>query len=160
MSAPSDTDPAETAVRHRLAERVKARRQELGLSVRAAADNGGLARGTWIALEEGSRRTSDSNYAGIERVLQWAAGSVTAIIGGGTPTARELAPFAESQPAKPPATQLNERDEALAKVMRSSDITDEQKRHIVELLIAERVAFDRQIAERAEQMIRLARGPE
>lgn len=41
---------------------------------------------TWQSLERGTRVTRDSSYAGIERTLQWAPGSIETILDGGEPT--------------------------------------------------------------------------
>jgi hypothetical protein len=71
----------ETA-QQRLPRAVKERRLYLRLSVRAAAKLAGIDRGTWMALEEGSRKTQDSNYAGIEMALQWPPGQIVKILKG------------------------------------------------------------------------------
>jgi transcriptional regulator with XRE-family HTH domain len=137
---------------HRLAQLVRERRTQLGLSVRAAADRSGIARGTWIALEEGTRRTADRNYAAIERTLRWATGSAQQVADGGEPT-----PLAETaEPADYTAPGTTERDEALLKVLRS-DLPEDKKEQIIRLLIAEKHAADRARAERAELLIRIAK---
>jgi hypothetical protein len=158
--------PAESADnRHKLAKQVRDRRLQLGMSVRSAADGARVARGTWTSLEEGIRRTADNNYAGIEAVLQWEPGSIAAILAGGDPqvhtridlrddvvatdTAGFLAAEARSN------TEAPRQDEALIKVMRSDRLTEDQKRDLAKLLIAEREAADRQRAERADEMIRI-----
>jgi hypothetical protein len=117
------------------------------MSVRTAADQGGVARGTWTALEEGTRRTADSNYAGIEHALDWATGSVVAILRGGEPT---LGTDREDKPQQAPA-------DAFTRVM-TSDLTDAQKRSIVRYLLAEQQRVEKELAERVEDLIRLARG--
>jgi transcriptional regulator with XRE-family HTH domain len=76
----------ERGERDLLAKKVRARRVELGLSVRAAAQAADIDRNTWSYLEDGSRRTSEFKYAGIERALQWESGSVAAILEGREPT--------------------------------------------------------------------------
>jgi hypothetical protein len=53
--------------------------------VRAAAKLAGIDRDTWAAIEEGTRNTQPSKYAGIERALGWGAGSIEAILDGGDP---------------------------------------------------------------------------
>jgi transcriptional regulator with XRE-family HTH domain len=65
--------------RRRLAQLVKQQRQNLGLSVRAAAKNAGVDRATWTGLEEGSRETQDRQFAGIERALDWPPGTIDQI---------------------------------------------------------------------------------
>lgn len=128
--------------RQRLAQAVQTRRQELGLSIRSAADASGIARGTWTALEDGSRRTTDNNYAAIETVLEWAPGSITRTLAGGHPT-----------PVTPGEHALD--DEVLVKVMQSN-IPDRQKHRIVQMLIAEQENSRQQLARRAAELVDLA----
>jgi transcriptional regulator with XRE-family HTH domain len=71
--------------RERLADRVRKRRLELGLSVRAAAKAAGVDRATWGSLEDSTRATRTQYFAGIERALEWAAGSCEVILDGGEP---------------------------------------------------------------------------
>lgn len=78
--------------RTRLASRIRDRRQELRLSQAEAARLASMARNTWASAEDGSRDVRTQNYAGIERALQWAAGSVDEILGGGEPTAENAPP--------------------------------------------------------------------
>ncbi|MEV5211420.1 hypothetical protein AB0K35_28490 [Micromonospora sp. NPDC053740] len=68
---------------------MRERRERLGLTVNTAAEQAGIARGTWINLEADARKTLPHNYAGIERTLQWAPGSIRDILGGGQPTPLE-----------------------------------------------------------------------
>jgi transcriptional regulator with XRE-family HTH domain len=72
--------------RVRLARYIAGRRHELGLSAARAASDAGVARNTWSSAENGSREVRSENYAGIERALRWAPGSVAAILEGGYPT--------------------------------------------------------------------------
>lgn len=67
------------------------RRQELGLSIRAAAKAAVVDRATWTALEEGTRTTQDRHYAGIEQALQWPTGTIQAIVSGEHPWLEQLA---------------------------------------------------------------------
>lgn len=69
----------ETA-QQRLARRVRQRRMELGLSVRAAAKVAGIDRDTWSKLEDGTRATQDRNYNAIERTLEWPQGEIDSIL--------------------------------------------------------------------------------
>lgn len=148
--------------RSRLAQLVRERRLQLGLSVRAAADNGGLARGTWIGLEEGTRRTADNNYAAIEHALHWTTGSVGRILEGGDPGIIQHVAVNESlrltggvtAHVTTAAQAASDRDEALARVMRS-DLDDELKAQIVQMLIAEKREAEKQRLKRAEQLIHL-----
>lgn len=72
--------------RRRLGKLVSERRQEISLSVSAAARGAGLDRGTWTGVESGSRQTEEYNYSRVERVLGWQAGSIKAVLKGGNPT--------------------------------------------------------------------------
>lgn len=82
----TDTQAARRETLRRL---VTARRLERQLSVSSAAKAAGISRGTWIALEAGTRETETYNYAGIERALAWAAGSIDDILDGAQPTPLE-----------------------------------------------------------------------
>ncbi|NUS74289.1 MAG: hypothetical protein HOQ05_12920 [Corynebacteriales bacterium] len=71
----------------RLAHYVVIRRRELGLSQAEAARIAQFgARNTWINMETGTTKPRDSKWAGIERALLWARGSVQAILSGAEPT--------------------------------------------------------------------------
>ena len=166
MATPEPADDT-TEDRTRLATFVKKRRRELGLSVRAAADRGGVARGTWTALEDGSRRTSDSNYAGVERALFWTTGSIEAILAGRKPIAEPVSIGHTTGASTTTYTSstggvvrtgthqdADKDDPALTKVMRS-DLSDDKKRKLVRLLIAEREDAERRRVARAEDLIRL-----
>lgn len=156
MPTEHETVESDTGDRQRLALAVKDRRQQLGLSVRAAADNGDVARGTWTALEDGTRRTSDNNYAGIERALHWAPGSIAVILSGGTAVIAE--PPAEAQVNPRSGTLVGgsapERDEALIRVMRS-DLDDDVKARLMEMLVNEKRDAERLRLERSQQLINL-----
>jgi transcriptional regulator with XRE-family HTH domain len=138
--------------RQRLASLAKERRQEQGLSVRQAADAADIARGTWTALEDGTRKTSDHNYRGIERALHWAPGSIAAILDGGDPMPQ---PDTDAAPITADLTPPPRVDDAFTRVMRSN-LPTEKKRHLVALLTAEQAEADARRAERAELMIQLA----
>ena len=69
----------------RLAEHVRRRRQDLGLSVRAAAARAGIDRGTWGTTENAERQLSQHLWLGVEQALSWAPGSVQAVLDGGDP---------------------------------------------------------------------------
>lgn len=107
-----------------LAKRVRARRQELGLSVRAAAQAADMDRNTWSYLEDGSRRTSEFKYAGIERALQWEPGSVTAILDGREPT--------------PAAAGNAEHDEEIELVRTDPKLSDDMRERIIALILKRR----------------------
>jgi len=162
MGGVAADEPADdTQGRKRLGELVKQRRLAIPLSVRAAADLAKIARGTWDSLEDGSRRTLNTAYAGIERALQWAPGSVEAILRGGEPTLSSAIrvdyPTGDGEafkvdviPAIPPDTD-DPMLRPLLKILRNKDLTDEQKARIIRTLIAEQEQFARA---RADELIR------
>src|SRR4051812_29635712 len=90
--------------RLRLGHLVLARRKELGLSIREAARRAGVMRPTWTGLELGVRRTADYNFAAMERTLEWGAGSIETVLGGGEPTALPAAPVGPPAAATATAT--------------------------------------------------------
>jgi transcriptional regulator with XRE-family HTH domain len=134
--------------RQQLAELVRNRRIDRHLSVRQAAETAGVARNTWAAVEDGTRRLADNNYAGIEKALAWQSGSIADILRGGTPT--ELPATAVT--ATPPGPQADDADEALIRVMRS-DIPDHDKARIVRLLIQERERARQQLLKMADDLL-------
>lgn len=129
----------------RLAGFIRKRRLELGISARQAAEAAGIARNTWTAAEEGSRRTSETNYAAIERALRWAPGSISRIKTGEGP---------EPLPTNVPAANspVNEADEALVRIMRS-DLPDAEKARIVRLIIAEQEESRRRMLAMVDELI-------
>jgi transcriptional regulator with XRE-family HTH domain len=76
----------EQGQRERLAQMIRVRRLELGLSATKAAQAAGIDRATWSNAETGTRRTLEHNHVGIERALSWRPGSIEAILAGGEPT--------------------------------------------------------------------------
>ncbi|MFI5891975.1 hypothetical protein ACIA5D_17880 [Actinoplanes sp. NPDC051513] len=151
----ADAAPDSTDARQRLADQVRSRRLQLGLSVRAAAEQAGIARGTWIGLEDASRRTAETSYAGIERILQWAPGSVSGVLGGEQPADALVDP--SSTPDSMLAagaghlTSTAAADDIIIEIMRREDLTERQKARIIRTLIAEQERFAR---ERAGELIR------
>jgi transcriptional regulator with XRE-family HTH domain len=125
--------------RQRLAQAVQHRRQQLGYSVRTAADASGLARGTWTALEDGSRRTTDNNYAAIEETLGWAPGSITRTLAGGQPT--ETGTTADLPT-----------DEAVCLIV-DSDLPDDAKKRLAQVIEDDRAATDRRRLDLARTLI-------
>ncbi|MFI2667882.1 helix-turn-helix domain-containing protein [Micromonospora carbonacea] len=110
-----------------LGTRVRDRRVELGLSARAASQAAGIDRNTWSYLENGTRRTAEFNYAGIERALRWAPGSIRAILGGGEPTVLP--------DDTPPA---EEDDEELHLVRTDPQLTEDMRKRIIALILERR----------------------
>ncbi|MEV5629133.1 helix-turn-helix domain-containing protein [Micromonospora tulbaghiae] len=127
-----------------LAARVRARRMELGLSVRKAAESAEMDRNTWSYLEDGSRRTAEFKYAGIERALRWAPGSVAAILGGGEPTPADPAVAVED-------------DEEIALVRSDPRLSDEMRERIIALILERRQRDKAAAIEDTRRMIDLFR---
>ncbi len=73
----------------RLARLVKARREELELTQREAADLAGLGLSTWQGVEYGKRNgVGRETRHGVEDALGWTRGSVKAVIDGHDPEVR------------------------------------------------------------------------
>lgn len=72
-------------LREELAESIRDRRLLLGLSVRAAANEAGIDRETWTNAEAAKRQLSRRHWAGVERALRWAPGSISRILAGAEP---------------------------------------------------------------------------
>ncbi|MEV0726050.1 helix-turn-helix transcriptional regulator [Micromonospora purpureochromogenes] len=117
----------ERGERDLLAQKVRARRVELGLSVRAAAQAAEMDRNTWSYLEDGSRKTAEFKYAGIERALRWEPGSVSAILEGREPT-----PISGPKAAEDPV------DEEIELVRTDPKLSDEMRDRIIRLILERR----------------------
>lgn len=134
------------------------RRRALGLSVSAAARKAGINRATWTAIEDASRDTETYNYGPVERVLDWAPGSIDDIVAGGESTLRQPAT------AQPVATPERGRrvelphplptDEAIMRVMQSPLVPDDEKPRIVQILIEDREREQQRRLALAESLIR------
>lgn len=135
------------------------------LSARQAATKAGMSEGRWRQIVSGYQ-SARGQHIPVTAPAPTLAHMAKAV--GLTPedlteagrgdAADVLRDLAQTRPEPKPPLEKASRSEALTRVMRSKDLTDDQKRRIVELLIAEQAAFDRQIAERAEQLIDLLRG--
>lgn len=108
--------------RRRLAEIIKTRRLERGLSTSKAAQAAGIDRATWSTAESGTRRTSEHNWAGIERALGWRTGSIAEILQGGEPT------LADDEPV----------DEEIELVRTDPKLTEDMRERIIRLIIERR----------------------
>jgi len=141
----------------RLGQYVVARRVQLGYKTRQPfADALGISRRTLGDIETGRRDKYELNtIAALENTLKWATGSIDDILAGGEPTPIPDIPTTNGDNATPVVA---ERDEALRRVMLAADLTDDQKRLIVKMLIEQKRDAERRHVENAEQMIRLARG--
>lgn len=128
--------------RERLAGMVKSRRIERGLSVSKAAQAAGIDRATWSSAEKGDRQTQPHNWAGIERALDWKAGSIAAILAGGEPI---------------PADLLAEVDEELSLVRTDPRLTDDMRQRIVALILERRERDKATALEGTRRMIDLFR---
>jgi transcriptional regulator with XRE-family HTH domain len=115
--------------RARLGMLVRKRRTMLGLSVSRAARDARIGRATWTAVEEASRETEPYNYGPIERVLDWAAGSIEAILAGGEPT------LAGEEP--PPATEAEATVRKIEEVLYFRPITDSMRVDTIRGIVAE-----------------------
>jgi hypothetical protein len=157
INAMTDHDAPNSA---RLGEYVVARRVQLGYKKRPAfSDASGISTRILGDIETGRRGNFDpTTIAALENTLGWATGSVNRIAHGGEPTVvtntRDDTANSDSAPAGDQAT---DGDEALRRVMRSN-LTDDQKRRITRMLIAEKEDAERQRVALAEQLIRFARG--
>lgn len=149
-AAPEAADP-----RQQLGEAVKARRLQLGISVRAAAESAGMARTTWISLEDASRRTAETNHAAIERTLKWGAGSLNAILRGEEPTPRQSEPDESVVHAERPRPAPQPSDDAVVRILRNPDLSDEEKSAIIRTLLDEQRRFAQK---RADELMRAYRG--
>lgn len=132
----------------RLGHYVVARRVELGHRQRPTfADASGMSVRILGDIELGRRGNYDpTTIAALENALGWETGSVQRVLRGGEPNLRsERKVFLSFN---------YEDDEALVRVMRSN-LPDVKKRQLVQLLIAEREAADRQRLAHAEQLINL-----
>ncbi|WP_157779110.1 helix-turn-helix domain-containing protein [Micromonospora sp. WMMA2032] len=136
----------ERGERDLLARRVRARRVELGLSVRAAAQAAEMDRNTWSYIEDASRKTSEFKYAGIERALRWEPGSVVAILRGGEPT-----------PVKPAAVATQPDDEEIELVRTDPKLTPEMRERIITLILERREREKAAAIEDTRRMIDLFR---
>ncbi|WP_146755545.1 transcriptional regulator [Micromonospora saelicesensis] len=133
----------ERGERDLLARKVRARRVELGLSVRAAAQAAEMDRNTWSYLEDGSKKTAEFKYAGIERALQWEPGSVTAILDGRDPT---------------PVTAPSEADDEEIELVRGDKkLTPEMRDRIIALIHERRKRQKAASLEETRNMIELFR---
>lgn len=135
----------ERGERELLAAKVRARRVELGLSVRAAAQAAEMDRNTWSYLEDGSRRTAEFKYAGIERALRWEPGGVSAILAGGEPT-----------PMGSPVSALGD-DEEIQLVRSDPKLTEDMRERIITLILERRERDKAAAIEDTRRMIDLFR---
>jgi hypothetical protein len=115
-----------------------------------------MARGTWIAAETGTRRTSPHLYAGIETALFWEPGSVEAILGGGTPTE-----IADDDPRRVVDAAQAEHSDTMIAAIWNSDLDPDDKLELINILLSEReearAQADRRTLDRLAERVRLRR---
>lgn len=70
--------------REQLGRRVRRRRVNLGLSIDEAAELGTMSPTTWSRVEAG-KTVRNLTYGGVDRVLQWGAGTAEAFLTGDEP---------------------------------------------------------------------------
>ncbi|WP_328339457.1 helix-turn-helix domain-containing protein [Micromonospora sp. NBC_00421] len=133
----------ELGQRERLANLIRTRRLERGLSASKAAQAAGIDRATWSNAETGARRTAEHNYAGIERALGWQPGSIDAILAGGEPT---------TEPADPVIL-----DEEIHLVRTDPQLTEEMRERIIALILERRERDKAAALEDTRRMIDLFR---
>lgn len=71
---------------HRLDRIMNVRRLDLDLDWKDVADAAGIAIQTLDAVRKGKNRPTERTQRRIERALQWAPGSIDAVLAGGDPT--------------------------------------------------------------------------
>ena len=80
----------------RLDRLMNARRKELGLYWNEVAAAARVREQTLGAVRKGENSPSDMTRIGLDRALEWEAGSVDAILRGGNPTPLNEAPVSDS----------------------------------------------------------------
>ncbi|WP_127501198.1 hypothetical protein [Actinoplanes solisilvae] len=134
-----------------LAATVRQRRLDLGLSLRAAADQAGVARGTWMALEGGNRVILANNHAAIERVLQWTSGRIARLLEDGDSASATTSEEVEKRGhAAVPVM-----DDAVERIYRSN-LPAEKKLQIIRMMLAERQRAEERLLQLADELVALA----
>jgi transcriptional regulator with XRE-family HTH domain len=118
----------------RLAQAVKSRRFELGLSARAAAARANINRSTWATIEDGERKLSKHLWVSVERALDWAAGSIDSILAGGDPVEVLVAALADD-PNRPPLFDLRDEYRRVTELPVSCDTKLALVGEIIELFL-------------------------
>lgn len=136
--------------RQRLGQAMRGRRLHIGLSVHEAARTAGVSRNTWSGAESAARQLTERNYAGIERALYWAHGSVAAVLAGRGPT--EL-PDADRASATRRA-RAGESDTVVTAIWNSS-IPDEYKLELVDELTRGRRELERRVMQHLKDLARM-----
>lgn len=133
-----------------LGTHIKRRRLELILNQSEAPRRAGVTRPVWLAWEKGESTPRDSNWAKIERTLEWAPGSVAAILQGGEPS-----PLATAEAGAPGS--LPPDDEFVRYVRGKKGISESWKKTIIEEYWADK---ERDDARRVEKYTRIANAAE
>lgn len=146
----------------RLGERVVSRRIELGYRRREdlAGAFEGLSMRTLGDIEAARReRYHPNTLATLEHALRWSAGSIKSVLDGGEPAVVITGSAVAMGVGTVLATGFQQRvedDPALVKVM-NSDLSDDQKRRIVNLLLEEKRRAEKRRAAHADELISLFR---
>jgi hypothetical protein len=116
--------------RRRLGALISRRRNELSLSLTAAAKAAGIHRDTWTGLERAERTTEPYIYGRFERVLGWSPGSIERILAGGDP---EL--LSSTRPPTNPPTAERPSEHLIKEIWADDALDNEEKLRLVELVI-------------------------
>ena len=151
----------------RLASFVVARRVELGYKSRPRfTEAAGVSLRTLADLETGRRDSYDAaTLAALEQALRWTTGSIARVLAGDDPVpAPTRNPMRATLDGAAPSetttgTSIPSRhSDALIRVMKNDRLSDDDKKKIVRLLLAEQEAFERGRVARADELARLFEG--
>lgn len=140
---------------NRLASSVRVRRGELGLSVDEAARRGSISAVTWTRVERG-QPVRNVSYRGIERALGWSLGSADAIMEGGDPTPDVRGDVTRGAGgADDQSSRHSSQSDIMISAIWNSDLPDDDKLELIEVLRAERNEADRRVMDRLVERKRL-----
>lgn len=115
--------------RERLNQFMEERRAELGLTWEEVAARSHLAKATIGAIRAGQPTIRTLTQRALEQGLDWAPGSIRAVLQGGQP-----APAGQRQLAPPPTSYADMVDSLIGEILGATDVTDERKHQIVLLI--------------------------
>jgi hypothetical protein len=144
------TQARRAAARARLAELMDERRRDLRLTWDQVAERGSITYETIRQVRSGKSAIRALTKRGLEVGLAWAQGSVDVVINGGDPVAL----YSDDQAHV--AGRTREAD-ALVESIWASDLPDEDKLEMVEVVLAERAEADRRARERFAERLRMWR---
>lgn len=121
----------------RLADRVQARRLQLNLSARRAANLAGMSKDTWARVETG-QSVQAATYDKVEDTLGWTVGSCRKILDGGEPISLDSALGGDFQIVPVPSEQLEESVRRVVQdaMVAGTDLTGSKIREVNEHVIA------------------------